>query len=143
MEYSDMNHESEAAIQAIQAAVLLEYSDSKDCFMEANECAQKACDLDPTCSYWFYLHSLVLTAQRQFIFTTKSYSGVKENKAIQEAIKLSEAHNVYIKYHEMILLKDTVRYNFYSKNNPSFKHESGCKTIINMIKYVKLSNYFL
>lgn len=138
MEYSDMNDRSKAVVHAIHAAVLLEYSDSEDCFMEANECAETACNLDPTFSYWFYLHSLVLTAQRQFLYTKKSYTGVKENKAIQQAIKLSDTLNIYIKYHEIILLKDDVLYNFYSKNYPSFKHVSDCKKIISMIKYVSL-----
>lgn len=142
MKYSDMDHRSEAAIHAIQAAVLLEYRNDKVGLIKANQCAKIACDLDPTCSYWFYIHSLVLTAQRQLLFTKKSYSREKENKAIQQAIKLSVTQNIYIKYHEMILLKDDVQYNFYSNDYPSSKHVNYCNTIITMIKYVKLNYYF-
>jgi len=139
-----MNNESKAAVHAIQAAVLIEYSNHEDSFNKAIECAKIACDLNPINCYWFYLYSLVLTAQRNFLQTYKSYPTETEKNAIQKAIELSDIQNINIMYHEIMLFKNTVLHKFHSNKNKNKyfnnKHLHDTKILVQMIKYVKYVN---
>lgn len=131
-----MSYNSKAAVHAIQAAVLVEYGNNEDCFKKAVECVNLACDLDPTISYWFYLHSLVLTAQRRFLLTYKSCPTENEKSTIQQAILLSNVQNMYILYHEITLFKDIVLNNKNKNKSQNHKQLSEEKQIVLMIKYV-------
>lgn len=142
--FSDISYHSKAAVHAIQAAVLIEYGYNEDCFTKAVECVNIACDLDPNIPYWFYLHSLVLRAHRQFLFTYKSCPTKDEISTIQQAISLSNVQNIYFMYHEITLLKDTILYDFHKNKNEINKHKTQKekhlsieKKIILMIKYVQ------
>lgn len=141
-----MDPRSRATVYAIRAAVLTEYGGSINYYKKACECAKKACDLDPSTSYWFYIHSLALTAQRQFTQTHKSSPTESEINAIQQAIMLSDGKNTLFNYHRMTLDRDTTIRNFHiNKNNKdkslNTKNLQENKTIVQMIKYVKQRYY--
>lgn len=104
-----MDNKSKAAVYATRAAILIEYGKSLECFKNASKYAKEACELDPTTSHWFHIYSLVLTAQRQFVYTHELYSTERlllqknalcptENQinfAIQQAISSSDGNNTY------------------------------------------------
>lgn len=136
-----MDSKSRAAVYAVHAAILNEY-DGNPTFL-APYYAKKACDLDPNTSYWFYIFSITLTAQRQYLQTRKSKPTEYELNAIQQAILLSHAKNTLYNYQRMILDRDTV-INYYhnnkNKNDPLVyqKHFQDNQILVQMIKYVKL-----
>jgi len=136
-----MDSKSKATIHAIRAAVFIEYSGSPHILKRACDSAKKACDLDPNTSYWFYIHSIALTTQRQFLQSHKSYPTDNEINTIQQAIMLSDGKNTAFNYHRMILDRDTaIRYYHDNKNNHDKlwieKNRQANKTIVQMIKYV-------
>lgn len=127
-----------AALYAIEAAVLIEYGYNENCFEKAEECAKKACDLNPLNYYWFYLQSLVLKTKRHFLQTYKSCPTIDEKNGIEKSIKLANVQNLFIRYHEITLCKETAFYNFHKKNKlPANTHRDDFNTVLNMIKYVK------
>lgn len=136
--FCDLEYKSKATVYAIQAAVLIEYGRNENYFKKAIECVKMACDLNQTNSYWPYLHSLVLRAQRHFLNTYKSCPTINEKNAIEAAIALSD-QNVYIKYHKIILIKDEFLHNYHkNKNNfDSDKHLFYEEKIVLMIKCVR------
>lgn len=144
--FSDLNHQSKAAVSAIRAAVLIEYENNEDHFMKAIECVNIACDLNPTNYYWFYLNSLVLTAHRYFSQSNKSNPTENEKSAMQKAVELCDNdQNIYVKYREVELFRDEVYYNFHTNKNTKdaySKYICECQKIVQMIKYVEC-NFFL
>jgi len=104
-----MDNKSKAAVHIIRAAILVEYGRSLECFKNASKYAKEACELDPKTSHWFHIYSLVLTAQRQFVYRHKLYSTERlllqknalcpteneVNSAIQQAISSSDGKNTY------------------------------------------------
>ncbi|XP_022176758.1 uncharacterized protein LOC111038033 isoform X2 [Myzus persicae] len=137
----NMDFKSKAAVHAIRAAVFTEYGGSPHIFKRACDSAKKACDLDPNTSLWFYIHSIALTTQRQFLRSHKSNPTDNEINAIQQAIMLSDGKNTAFNYHRMILDKDTaIRYFHENKNNPDKswidKNRQANKTIVQMIKTI-------
>lgn len=102
-----MDDKSKAVVYAIHAAVLIEYSESYDCFENACKYAKKACELDPDNYHWYHIYSLVLIAQRQFVHTHELYtkerlffhtnkmcpSENEINLAIQQAFMFSDGKN--------------------------------------------------
>lgn len=146
--FSDLNYHSKATVYAVQAAVLIEYGYTEHYFKKAIECINIACDLDPNIPYWFYLHSLVLRAYRQFLLTNKSCPSQDERNSIQRAILLSNVQNIYFRYHEITLFKDTILYDFHQNKNEinkckmlKEKHLCKEKKIILMIKYIKYKTF--
>lgn len=126
-----------AAIHAIQAAVYIEYGHDECYFKQADEYSKLACTLDPINPYWFYLHSLVLRAYRIFLNTNLLGPTENEKNAIQQSIALSDDQNIiYIKYHEILLFKDTVLSEFRNDKLKNIKLLSNYNTIVKMIKYV-------
>lgn len=143
-----MNQHSKAAVHAVKAAVLIEYSKNENDFEKAIESIKIACDLNPTNAYWFYLHSIVLRAHRHFMHTYRSSPTENEKNAIQQAIELSNYHNDSIMYQEIIMYNDKILNNFHSNVNKkdvflNNKHLSDSKKMIQMIKYVKCTGYIL
>ena len=137
---SIMDSKSRASIYAIHAAVLIEY-ENPSYLKKACETAKKACGLDPKTSHWFYIHSIALTSQRQFLQSHKSSPTDNEINAIQQAIMLSDGKNTAFNYHRMMLDRDTaIRYYHDNKNNHDKfwidKNRQANKTIVQMIKYV-------
>lgn len=138
-----MESKSRAAVHAIRAAILIEYGRSKTHFKKACEVAKKACDLDAKNSYWFYIHSLALTAQRYFLLTYKSVPAENEINAINQANSLSNGKNALFNYHKMILSKNTAEGNYHNsknKNDKSMinKNIQDNKKVVHYIKYVEL-----
>lgn len=139
--FANMDSKSRAAVHAIRAAVLIEYGGNAVYFKKACECANKACDLDPATSYWFYLYSLSLTAQRHFLLTYKSCPKESEINAVQQAIMLSDGKNTHFNYHRMTLDKDTIIFKYHkSKKDKTCvdKNLKDNRIIVEMIKFVKL-----
>jgi len=66
-----MDNKSQAAVHAIHAVILIEYSESLNSFINACKYACKACELDPKTPQWFHINALVMAAQRQFVLTHK------------------------------------------------------------------------
>lgn len=133
-----MNNNSKSAVSAIQAVVLIEYGDNESYFEKAIECVKYACNLNPTNSYWLYLHSLVLTAHRYFLKSVISCPTENENNTIRQAIAVSGDQNLmYIKYCKMKLFKDTIVYNYYTNINNKSNYLCDVKKIAQMIMYVK------
>ncbi|XP_050434711.1 uncharacterized protein LOC126841936 [Adelges cooleyi] len=128
-----------AAVHAARAAVLIEYGGNSGYFKKANECAKKACDLDPTSSYWFYLYSIVMSAQRQFLQSFKSCPTEKEKTAIQNAIMLSDGKNTKYNFHRMVLDRETIVSEFHAdKNNrDKIKMEKNIKDNRMIVKMIK------
>lgn len=107
--FDDMDNKSKAAVYAIRAAILVEYGNSLECFKSASKYAKEACELDPKTSHWFHIYLLVLTAQRQFVYTHKLYSTERlmlqknalcptENEinlALKQATSSSDGRNTY------------------------------------------------
>jgi len=107
--FDNMNNKSKAALFAIRASILIEYGRSLECFKNASKYAKEACELDPKTSHWFHIYSLVLTAQRQFVYTHELYSTEtlllqknmlcptenEINLAIQRAVSSSDGKNTY------------------------------------------------
>lgn len=116
-----MDPKSRATVHAVRAAVLTEYGGDAKYLKKACECAKKSCELDPNNSHWFYLNSLALTAQRQFLQSYKSSPSDNEKDAIRQAILLSNGKNAFFKYHEMILNRDTIFGNFHNNKNKNDK----------------------
>lgn len=137
--FSDLNHESKAAVYAIKAAVLIEYGDDEDDFEKAVKCTTLACDFNPTGAYWFYFHSLAQTACRNHKRASHSCPSKNEMDAIQQAIFLSNtSQNPIIMYHEIILFNDITLSNFHSnKNNEDIQHLRNTKKLVQMIKYIR------
>jgi len=134
-----MDSKSRASIHAIHAAVLIEYGNSSY-LNKACETAKKACGLDPKTSHWFYIHSLALTAKRQFLLPYKSVPAENEINAINQANILFNGINLLFKYREIVLLRETTIGSFY--NNKNKKDKSFIK-IIKIIKYVNLSGFII
>ncbi|XP_027854457.1 uncharacterized protein LOC114133034 [Aphis gossypii] len=135
-----MDSKSRAAIHAIRAAVLIEYG-NPSYLKKACETAKKACDLDPKISHWFYIHSLALTAQRQFLQSYKSVPTENEINAINQANILFNGINVLFKYHEIVLFRETTIGSFHNnknKNDKSLikKNLQDNKKIVKMIKAI-------
>lgn len=137
--FSKMKPKSKAAIYATEAAVLIEYGGNKDYFERAEECSQKACNLNPSNSYWFYLHAIVLRTRRHFLQSFKSCPTDNEINAIEQSIMLSDVQNLFIRYHEIILFKETTLYNFHNKKNVLSTNifRDDFYKVVDMIKYVK------
>lgn len=138
---SNMDSKSRATVYAVRAAVFTEYGGSPHIFKKACNSAKKACDLDPNTSHWFYIYSLALTTQRQFLHSHKSNPTENEINAIQQAIMLSDGKNTAFNYHRMILDRDTaIRYYHKNKNNLDKswieKNWQANKTIVQMIKTI-------
>ncbi|VVC40332.1 Hypothetical protein CINCED_3A016949 [Cinara cedri] len=141
--FSKMKAKCKAVVFAIEAAVLIEYGGSKDYFEKAEECSQKACNLNPSNSYWFYLHALVLRTRRVFLKTYKSCPTDNEIDSINQSIMLSNGQNLFIRYHEITLYKEKFFYNFYANKNKTntfqkIKFGDDLYTIVNMIKLVSV-----
>lgn len=142
-----MDSKSRATIHAIRAAVLIEYG-NPSYLKKACETAKKACDLDSKTSHWFYIHSLALTAQRQFLLSYKSVPAENEINAITQANILSKGINVLFKYQEIVLFKETTVGSFHNNKNKNDKslikiNLQDNKKIVNMIKYVNLSVFII
>lgn len=89
-----MDNKSKAAVHAIHAVILIEYSKSINCFKNASKYAKKACELDPETSHWFHIYTLVLIAQRQSVHTENLCITEKEiHLAIQQAVMFSDGKN--------------------------------------------------
>lgn len=136
-----MDPKSRASVHAIRAIVLIEYGGNALYFKKACDCAKKACDLDPNTPHWFYIYSLVLTAQRHFLHSIKSNPSEIEIIAIQKAIELSDGRNTFYNYHRMTLDKDSTVYNYHNNINKSDelmmeKNLQENKILVQMIKYV-------
>lgn len=136
-----MDSKSRASIHAIRAAVLTEYGGNALYLKKACDCAKKACDLDPNTSHWFYVHSVVLTAQRHFLHSIKSIPSENEIDTIQQAIELSDGRNALYKYHKMTLDKDIMIYTYHNNTNKSDKlmkekNLQENKRLVHTIKYV-------
>jgi len=89
--------------------------------------AKKACDFDPNTSYWFYIHSLALTALRQ----SSLYDSIPANdeiNAINQAIVLSNEENPLFNYHKLF-----IDHTYISKKNNLRNQQFA-----DMIKYVEL-----
>jgi len=134
-----MDSKSRAAVHAIRATVLIEYGGNVIYLKKACEVAKKACDLDPKTSYWFYIHSLALQAQRKFLLSPKSIPTENEMNTINQATLLSDRKNPLYNYHKMVLCKDNVVGNYHNnknKNDKSFlkKNLQENKQIVHMIK---------
>jgi len=138
---SIMDSKSRASLYAIRAAVLIEYGGDASYLKKACELTKKACDLDPKTSYWFYIRSLALTAQRQFLLSYKSVPAENEINAINQANILFDGINTLFKYHEMVLFKDTTAGNYHNNTNKNDKflikkNLQDNKKIVNMIKTI-------
>lgn len=136
-----MDSKSRAAVYAVRAAILIEYSGNPVYLKKAIDSAKKACDLDPSVPYWFYIHSLSLTAYRHFLLTHKSKPSDSEINSIQQAILLSDGDDTNFNYHRMILDRDnTIRYFHDNKNVKDkyvyYKNQQDNKTLVQMIEYV-------
>lgn len=143
-----MDSKSKATVNAVCAAVLTEYGGNSYIFKKACTSAKKACELDPNTSHWFYIYSLALTTQRQFLQSHKSNPSENEINTIQQAIMLSDGKNTLFNYHRMILDRDTaIRYYHDNKNkhNNSWfeKNRQANKTIVQMVKYVNYKRYHI
>ncbi|XP_025197325.1 uncharacterized protein LOC112596062 [Melanaphis sacchari] len=137
--FSIMDSKSRASVHAIRAAVLIEYGGNLNYLKKACEMAKKACDLDPKTSYWFYIHSLALAAQRQFLQPYRSIPTEKEINAINQANTLFNGINTLFKYHEMVLFRETTVGNYHNNKNKNDKflnknNFQDNKKIINMIE---------
>lgn len=134
-----MDAKSKAVVHAVRAASLIEYGGNTQYFKKACDIARKACDLDPNTSYWFYIYSLALTAQRHFVQSHKSSPTENEINAIQHAIMLSDGKNTAFNYHRMTLDRDTTIRNFHNNKNEKYTFEKNLQdnqTIVQMVKYV-------
>lgn len=141
-----MDPKSRAAVHAVRAAVLTEYGGDAKYLKKACECAKKSCELDPNTSHWFYIYSLALTAQRQFLQSFKSSPTENEKNAICQAILLSNGKSATFKFHEMILNRDTIFGNFHNNKNRNdkfmiAKNLEENKEIVKAIKYAKTKDY--
>jgi len=144
--FANMDPKSRASVYVVHAAVLIEYYENgrylkKACEYAKKACeyAKKACDLEPNTSYWFYIYSLTLTAQRK-CQSIKSNPSDMEIYAIQQAIGLSDGRNTLYNYHRMTLDKDTINNNYHKNKNDKLMIEKNIqdnKTVVQMIKYVK------
>lgn len=139
-----MDSKSRASVHAIHAAVLIEYGENQFYFKKACDMAEKACNLDPKTSHWFYIHSLALTAQRKFSQTHKSIPANTEIKAIHQAILLSNGNNPSINYHKLSIAKDIALGNYYDLDLNNEKNKTIIKRnlqenlkLVDMVKYVK------
>ncbi|XP_060861971.1 uncharacterized protein LOC132939002 [Metopolophium dirhodum] len=101
--FANMDSKLRASVHAIRAAVLIEYSENLVYLSKACDMAKKACDLDPTTSHWYYIHSLALTAQRQLSSTHKLIPADDEINAIHQAIVLSNGKNPLFNYHWLVM----------------------------------------
>lgn len=89
--FDNMDNKSKAAVHAIHAVILVEYSQNLNCFKNACEYAKRACELDPETSHWFHIYSLVLIAQRQSVHAHNLYPTENEIQlAIQRAVMFSD-----------------------------------------------------
>jgi len=122
-----MDSKSRASVYAIRAAVLIEYGENLVYLSKACDMAEKACDLDPKTSHWYYIHSLALTALRQLSLTQKSIPADDEISAIHQAIVLSNGKNPLFNYHRLIMDDISTNKNKLLEN----------QKIADMIKYVK------
>ncbi|VVC32848.1 Hypothetical protein CINCED_3A017811 [Cinara cedri] len=139
--FANMESKSRAAVYAVRASVLIEYSRNSACLKKASGYAKKACDLDPNTSYWFYLYSLSLTALRQFVHTVKSNPTENEKNSIQQAIALSDGKITHYNYHRMTLDRDTVIRYFHDNKDKKdkFVHKKNIQdnqTLVHMIKTI-------
>lgn len=137
-----MDSKSRAAVYAVRAAIFNEYGGNASYYKKACSYAKKACDLDPNSSYWFYIYSLTLTAQRHFLLTRKSKPNENEINSIQQAILLSDGKNTLFNYQRMILDRDTAMSYYHENKNKKDKsvyqkNAQDNKTLVQMIKYVK------
>ncbi|XP_026806570.1 uncharacterized protein LOC113549459 [Rhopalosiphum maidis] len=136
-----MDSKSKATVHAVRAAVFTEYGGSPHVFKRACSSAKRACDLDPNTSQWFYIYSLALTTQRQFLQSHKSTPTDNEKNAVQKAIMLSDGNNTIFNYHRMILDRDTaIQYYHDNKNNHDKfwieKNRQANEMIVKMIKTI-------
>lgn len=138
-----MDSKSKAAVHIIRAAVLIEYGRKNANYLKkASKFASKACELDSNTSYWFYIYSLSLTAERRLLHSYKSCPTENEINAIQQAIMLSDGRNTFYNYHRMTLDRDVTIYSFHNTLNKRDKcamdkNIQENKKIVQMIKYVK------
>lgn len=136
-----MDSKSKATVHAVRAAVFIEYGGNAHVFKRACNSAKRACDLDPNTSQWFYIYSLALTTQRQFLQSHKSNPTDNEKNAVQQAIMLSDGNNTVYNYHRMTLDRDTaIRYYHDNKNNSNKfwieKNRQANRTIVQMVKAI-------
>ncbi|VVC40331.1 Hypothetical protein CINCED_3A024167 [Cinara cedri] len=139
--FANMDPKSRAAVYAVHSAVLNEYYRNPTFLKKASYYAKKACDLDPNTSYWFYIFSITLTAQRQYFQTCKSKPTENEINAIQQAIVLSDGKNTLYNYQRMRLDKDTMINDYYDKKNKNDplvyqKFVQDNQTLVQMIKTI-------
>jgi len=128
-----MNTKSKAIINAIHTAILTEYGANNMIYLKrACSNANRACNLDPITSQWFYIHSLTLTAIRQFFY--KSNPNECEINAINQACMLSNGKNALFNHQQLILCKyDTVRNYNYEKKSVIEKNQQH-KICISIVK---------
>ncbi|KAL5239365.1 hypothetical protein ACI65C_006775 [Semiaphis heraclei] len=100
--FACVDSKSRASIHAIRAAVLIEYGENLGYVSKACGLSKKACAFDPNTSYWFYIHSLALTALRQLLLYN-SLPANDEIKAINQAIVLSNEQNPLFNYHKLFI----------------------------------------
>lgn len=94
--FDNMDNKSKAAVHAIHAVILIEYSKSINCFKNACKYAKKACELDPETSHWFHIYTLVLIAQRQSALTKNLCTTDNEiHLAIHQAVMFSDGKSTY------------------------------------------------
>lgn len=87
--FDKMNNKTKAAVYAIRAIILIEYSEDLDFFKNACQYADDACALDPKTSHWFHIYALVLIAQRQFLIVHKIRYTTDELRTIENEIHLA------------------------------------------------------
>lgn len=131
-----MEPQSKAAVHAIEAAVLGEYSENKYDMENAIECVKLACDLNSTNPYWFYLRSKMSTDYRRLLHTYRSSPMDSEKNALQEAIVLSNTQHVDVMYQEILLMNDTILNNFHLNKNKRLdnKHKCDSKKLFLLMK---------
>lgn len=134
-----MDSKSRAAVYAIHSAVCTEIGGKA--LQNAVKFAKKACDLDSDTAYWFYFHSVAMTAQRQYQNSYKSCPTESEFDAIQHAVILSSEPNPYFNFHRMNLMKNKILYHYQLDHrinsineNPSEKTKRELHNILGLIK---------
>lgn len=92
-----MDDKSKAAVHAIHAVILIEYSENLNSFLNACKYANKAIELDQKSSHWIHIKSLVLAAQKHYALEQKLKTKNDEleneiNLAIRRAVISSDGN---------------------------------------------------
>lgn len=112
--FNCINLKSKATVYAIRAAVYIDIDDQA--LQSAVQYVKKSCELDSDNAYWNYLHSVAMTAQRQYLNTNKSCPTEAEFDAIQYAVILTNEPNPHFNFHRMLLMQNKILYHNYIHN---------------------------